>query len=703
VSHLDRRSLVKLALAASPTTALVSCGALSPPQLGRRVLAIAFDGMHPEIVANLMAQGRLPNFQRVASAGSFQKLQTSMPPHTPVAFSNIISGADAGTHQIFDFIHRDPVPAGDGLAVTPYFSTARAEQPEHQWAIPLGGWELPLSGGSTELMRRGPAFWDALIAAGIDTDVYYLPSNYPTPAPEGPGRFRAIGGMGTPDVTGSYGEFTSLTFNAPPRGRHVDGGRFLRLSMFGDRGSAELAGPTNHLCRPEPGRPRNRMKLGIKVLRDPSRKVAQVTVSGHSVILNQAEWSDWIPVRFSTGIPGTNVLGAIGAPTTVAGMVRMLLKQVHPHVELYISPVNIDPLHPAVPISTPSQFASELAMQHGRFYTTGIPEDTKALSHGALNEDQFLGQSELAHEERVRQFRAALTDFRRGCMFFYFGTTDLLQHMFWRDRDPAHPAHDAVAAAEYGRVVEETYQRLDALVGEAIDQLDDQDRLLVLSDHGFDSFRRGFNLNSWLVENDFIKLIRAEKQGSAKQGPYQHQQDKLFSNVDWAQSAAYGLGMNGLYLNQAGREKNGIVRTRDRAKILRELSERLLEVRDQDGSQVIDRIALVEDLYPGADPLIAPDIFIGYRKGYRASWETVLGNMPREQIVDNLDRWSGTHLINPDHVPGLLLTNFPVAESAPDLCDIAPTILHAFGIDTPAHMTGRPLQLSPSMAGPNRI
>ena len=125
---------------------------------------------------------------------------------------------------------------------------------------------------------------------------------------------------------------------------------------------------------------------------------------------------------------------------------------------------------------------------------------------------------------------------------------------------------------------------------------------------------------------------------------------------------------------------------------MEELRERLLGVHDEGGVQVIDRVDLVEDLYSGADPLVAPDLIIGYNSGYRASWETVLGKMPREILVDNLERWSGTHLINPDHVPGILLTNFEVACLEPELSDIAPTILNAFAIVKPNYMTGRPLQ-----------
>jgi predicted AlkP superfamily phosphohydrolase/phosphomutase len=321
-----------------------------------------------------------------------------------------------------------------------------------------------------------------------------------------------------------------------------------------------------------------------------------------------------------------------------------------------------------------------LARRHGRFHTLGIPEDTKALSNGALDEDEFLSQSEAAMDERRGQFQQALADFQRGCLFFYFGASDLLQHMFWRDRDPEHPGRVAEQAERYGHVVDDVYVAADRVVGQALDALRADDTLLVLSDHGFTTFRRGFNLNTWLMKSGYIQLLPGNWQGG----------DNLFTNVAWQGTKAYGLGMNGLYVNAAGREKHGTVKSADRRSLLQEIRDRLMEVRDND-KPVIRRIDLVEDIYPGADPAIAPDMIVGYNDSFRASWETVLGEMPGDLLVDNLDRWSGEHLIAAELVPGMLLSNRPIVVDEPSISDVAPTILGVFGIPTPAEMTGRNL------------
>jgi len=681
---MRRREFLKLTAAATGAAAMPSCGQTPGGPGGgaqHRVLVVALDGMDPRIVDGLMAAGRLPNFKRLAQSGSYTRIGTSTPPQTPVAFANIISGADPGLHQIFDFIHRDPNPTGSGLAVMPSFSTAEAVSPESQWVLPLGHWQLPLSGGETQLLRRGPAFWDYLVQRGIDAEIYYLPSNYPTDDVSGPGNFRCISGMGTPDLLGGYGEFTLFTAHVSQNGQQVSGGKFAFMPMLNHRGQGELVGPPNFLRRPDESGRVPPLSAPFEVVRDARASVAKIRVSGRTILLNEGEWSDWVRIDFPTGIPGAPVLAAMSAPTTLPGIVRFHLKQVHPTLELYASPINIDPLEPANPISSPAGFAAELAERHGRFYTLGIPEDTKALRHGALNEDQFLQQSELAMQERRQQYREAIKNFGSGCLFFYFGATDLVQHMFWRDRDPEHPGFDPEQAQQYGKVIDDLYVDADGIVGEALDSLTENDTLLVFSDHGFTSFRRGFHLNSWLLENNFVSLM----------DPGRQRNDPLFMGVDWSRTRAYGLGMNALYLNAASREKFGIVEPAVQQSLLEEIRDRLLDERDTDGTQVVERVDIVRDVYPAADPAIAPDMIIGYADGYRASWATTLGGMPRALLEDNKDRWSGTHLINADQVPGILFTNRKVMAAAPNLRDLAPTILAEFGIERPSQMTGQAL------------
>ena len=121
-----------------------------------------------------------------------------------------------------------------------------------------------------------------------------------------------------------------------------------------------------------------------------------------------------------------------------------------------------------------------------------------------------------------------------GVLFFYFSSTDLQAHMLWWDSDKKHPTKSAAQVQRGFGQVRRLYSRLDAVVGEIIARYDGQATIFVMSDHGFANFGRQFNLNSWLRDQGYL-------------GP--RDCTSIMADVDWTQTRAYGLGINGLYLN----------------------------------------------------------------------------------------------------------------------------------------------------------
>jgi len=271
--------------------------------------------------------------------------------------------------------------------------------------------------------------------------------------------------------------------------------------------------------------------------------------------------------------------------------------------------------------------------------------------------------------------------FHDGLFFFYFSSLDLNAHMMWRLIDPGHPAYDAELAAQYGSALEEFYEQIDQVLGEVMPKLDGGTTLLVLSDHGFAPYRRSFNLNTWLLTNGYIGLKQGASGDSAEP----------LADVDWSRTRAYGLGLNGLYLNLRGREREGIVEPGAQADaLLEEIRQKLMLVRDpKDGSQVITRVDLAGEVYQGPYAHSGPDALIGYNRGYRAGWKTILGAFPPDVLEDNTNAWSGDHCIDFTKVPGVLLSNRKIEAQAPALTDIAPTILAEFGIAKTKDMLGR--------------
>jgi predicted AlkP superfamily phosphohydrolase/phosphomutase len=358
---------------------------------------------------------------------------------------------------------------------------------------------------------------------------------------------------------------------------------------------------------------------------------------------------------------------------SVRGMSRFYLKRITPDLEVYVAPINLDPMAPAMPVSAPDDYAAELAAATGRFYTQGMPEDTKGLREGVFTRDEFLTQARLAGEENRRQYRYVLDGFTDGLLFYYFGNVDQIAHMLWRARDAGHPAYDGAADANYQEVVDELYVGLDRIVGETLDALGADDTLIVLSDHGFTSWRRSFHLNTWLKEEGFLTLANPSRQDDPG----------FFGNVDWSRTRAYGIGLNGLYINLQGREVNGAVAPADRERVMNEIREKLLQTIDPaTGERAITKVYRREDVYADAGYFDrAPDLVVGYAKGTRGSDESALGGIPREVIVDNTDAWSGDHCMDHEAVPGVLLSNRPLRKAAPTLQTLAAAVLAEFGVE----------------------
>lgn len=622
-----------------------------PPRAAQKVIVLGIDGLDPDLLEQYVHAGALPHFAALIEKGSFVRLGTSIPPQSPVAWSNLITGTNPGTHGIFDFIHRDPA------TMQPYLSMARVTPSKH--AVHLGGWVFPLTSGRTELLRHGKAFWQFLDERKIPSTVFRIPVNFPPVKTSA----RTFAGMGTPDMLGTYGTFSFYSADPQTVPGAADGGRIIAVEMHDDSVAATLGGPANNFRK---GNPETEIPFTVDV--DPTADVARVTIQEHQFLLKGGEWSPWIRLRFRM-VPWL---------VSVSGICRFYLKQAHPYLELYVTPINLDPAQPALPLSTPPGYSRELARDVGEFYTQGIAEDTKALTAGVFDDQDYLTQARMVLAERRRIFDLELGRFHTGLFFFYFSAVDQNSHMFWRAMDPHHPAYSPALAEKFGGAIEDSYRQMDDVLGEAMAHLDSKTTLLVLSDHGFAPFYRSFNLNTWLLQSGYLAL----KEGVAG--------GDFFGNVDWSHTRAYGLGLNGLYLNLRGRERYGTVEPGAEASALEhELAARLLAVEDPaNGERVITRVDLASDAYSGPEASHAPDLIVGYNRGYRVGWSSVLGGFSAQVIEDNAQPWSGDHCMDFTKVPGVLLSNHKIRAASPSLTDIAPTILADFGIAKPAAMHG---------------
>lgn len=305
-------------------------------------------------------------------------------------------------------------------------------------------------------------------------------------------------------------------------------------------------------------------------------------------------------------------------------------------------------------------------------------EDTWGRNEFALDDQRFLDQAYLTHEERERMFFDALERTREGLCACVFDASDRIQHMFWRYLEKDHPA-PLEDPNVFGATIPDMYKRMDELVGRVRAKISSNDVLIVMSDHGFTSFRRGVNVNTWLLNEGYLVL----KENADRGGDY-------LQGVDWSKTRAFAIGLTGIYLNRRGRERHGIVEDHECGRLKAEIQAKLKALVDpENGVHPIRNVYDSEQVYRGLYLKEAPDLIVGSESGYRVSWESVTGGLSEEIIEDNVKAWSGDHDVDPEVVPGVLFANREITAETPHIRDLAPTVLSLFAVPVPRYMEGQ--------------
>jgi predicted AlkP superfamily phosphohydrolase/phosphomutase len=617
----------------------------------RRVVIVGLDGQDPGLTEKWIEAGLLPNFARLRANGTFARLGTTLPAESPVAWSSFQTGCNPGKHKIYDFL----VPNRKSLM--PELSSANVTAPAR--TLKLGKYRIPLGRPTIAAGRKSESFWSILSKFGIFSSVLRVPITFPPESFSGV----LLSAMNVPDVKGSQGTYFYFTSN-PAEQRTLVSGQQCPLQIIHGGAAGELPGPENTLV--DKG---GELRIPFSILTAKAGSpVAQLRLPDQTVELRPNQYTPWVTLSYCA---------AVGF--TVKAIARFLILEQTPHVRLYVTPIQIDPGHPALPISHPISYSIYLAKRQGAFATLGVAEDTSGLNEGVIGEEAFLQQTQDIHREREVMFFDALSKTRRGAVVCVFDITDRVQHMFFRFHQDAQWGA-ALKDERYTHVIRDLYVQMDGLVGRVMEKLDDRTVLMVLSDHGFKPFRRTVDLNRWLFEHGYLA-----------ENPDAKTPD-LLQRINWSKTQAYAVGFGGIYLNLAGREAKGIVAKEDAPRLKREIIEKLKQLRDplRAGapiSEVYDR----DQAYQGPYVADAPDLVVGFATGYRVAWETVTGGFGDVIISDNLRPWSGDHNMNPPEVPGMLFCNRPIDVEHPKITDIAPTVLDLFGVPVPAHMDGKPI------------
>jgi predicted AlkP superfamily phosphohydrolase/phosphomutase len=627
-----------------------------PPARGRfkRVVVLGLDGLDYTLTERMLAEGKLPHLEALRKQGCFKPLGTTLPSISPVAWSSFQTGTNPGKHNIYDFL------TPDLNTYAPKLSSVEIRPPRR--TIGLGKYRIPLGKADVRLLRKSRPFWNYLSDRGVFSSIIRVPITFP------PEKLRGVllSAMCAPDLRGTQGMFSYYTTRPELEGERT-GGEVHRVGRNGGMVCAALIGPENPYLAE-----RRVLKTQFTVtVKDPRRAILRI--DGKKYELRKGEYTEWIRVPFRVA-PGV----------AIHGLCRFLLLEAGAEFGLYVTPVNIDSESPVMPISSPAVYSLYLTKRQGPFATLGLAEDTWALNEHVLGDEHFLRQCLDADREREAMFFDSLDKVNRGLCVVVFDGTDRLQHMFWRDIDPTHPARAAHPVPEGRNVIEDLYKSMDALVGRTMAKCRREDTLLmVISDHGFNGFRRGLDLNRWLEENGYLALHEGRRG------------EELLAGVDWSRTRAFAVGLSGLFINLKGKYAHGAVEPGDEAERLREeIAGRLNDLVDpQTGEKAIRRTYITSRVYRGPYKDNAPDLIPGWQRGYRVSWETAVGRTTESVFHDNTKAWSGDHCIDPSLIPGVLFCNHPVRADNPRLMDLGPTILHLFGVPVPQHMDGKVLTI----------
>jgi len=656
----------------------------------QRVFVLGFDGMDPTLARKWMDEGKLPNLKALADAGTFNRLKSTQPSESPTAWSSFATGVNPGKHSIYDFLIRDL------QTYFPDFNMIERTPPKFLWGF------FPTQKPVIKTRRGGTSFWKTASADGINSVVLTVPVTFP---PEELHHGQLLGGLPLPDLRGTLGTFYywATDLSSYEDGNTEFGGVLKRLLFDGGVSETYLRGPESPILKQEEAELKAKKAKGALSDKEQARLDELATgkdinlpmtvrwtegsgrvdieIQGTKLSLKAGEWTPWIPLTFK-----------VNALVRVHGMTQFYVRQADRELRIYASPVNMDPRNPPTPISSPASFSSDLAEKIGLYRTLGWAESAdKPLNENRLDEGEFLYDSDRAMDDREKIILERMKTDDWDLFVAAIETTDRVSHMMWRLTDPRHPMYDEDLAAKYGDSIEKVYRRADDFVGRVRQKLPKDVLFMVMSDHGFHSFRREVNLNTWLVQNGYM-VVHGQSTEKTLQDLFGR--GKFFEGVDWSQTKAYAVGLGQIYFNLKGRESKGIVSAGEEYRQLQEeIRAKLAPLTDPEtGEKIFADVYRRDDIYKGEYLQMAPDLQVGFLDGYRVGWQDTLGTIRRAVVENNNKKWSGDHCATATEIShGVFFANRRIPTDEPSIMDLAPTVLKVLEAPIPADYDGKPL------------
>jgi predicted AlkP superfamily phosphohydrolase/phosphomutase len=412
-----------------------------------RSLLVGFDSFDSTIYEKLATKGQMPNLTSLAGKSGYSRLKISAPAQTEVSWTSIATGADPGTHGIFDFVHRDPTTYIPYVSILPTKVSAIGEQFTPPYTAKTFFSEAADMGYPAIAL-----WWPALFPARLELPVSTIP------------------GLGAPDIRGQLGVGTYVTADTAEKKEKT------RVLYLQEKNKGKYVGAIEGpITKTREGIQPAKLDFSLDIL---DEKQATLRIGTLELVLAFGKWSPIFEVNFKMGFL-----------VNIRAITQAIVTNTNGKISIYFLPLQIHPLHSVWHYGASKSFIKDSWNNAGPFLTLGWPQDTTALEEGCITDDQFLDLCQSVFDTRKKVFYHHLANMKEGVLAGIFDCLDRVQHMFLRDRED---------------IVLDWYHKLDEFVGDVKNKIPKDTRFLVMSDHGFSVYKHKVHLNRWLAENGYL-------------------------------------------------------------------------------------------------------------------------------------------------------------------------------------------------------
>jgi predicted AlkP superfamily phosphohydrolase/phosphomutase len=601
-------------------------------------------------------QGKLPNIKRMMEQGSYGFSIPVFPSHTPVNFATLLTGSYPKTHGVADGPMHVEGRSLDKVAVAGFSSVA----------------------------RKIPAIWTTMEEKGKDVLILSTPGSTPPEIEQGTVIRGRWGGWGA--------DFHAINFESKEDNQQrISQGRGSRLFFFGPQLTQyiepkEIQDWESRKKSYSPALEAEMTSWGATIYayiydstNDGKKNYDRIAFSMDKkeilADIRQGEWSDWHEIILDW--QGKEV------KSNVIFNVVILDDDGFFRVRFFYNNINEY-------ITQPSTAAKDLTDNVGPMvdFVDNFPPQLIYYDEDKLT---FLQEMNKSFEWHTKAIPFVLDRYSPDVVIHdIYSPNQMLTSRWWLGYvDPTSKRYGDVTEEEREQLwkeVEDMYKRLDAMIGEILDNADENTIIVLSSDHGASVLNKWVRVNNLLAQHGLLKFEINPETGEPI--------------IDWENSQAIYLKMDNVYVHPDGLAGNwtrgsGIEYEKLRNRVRRIL----LNLTDEDGSHPVVSVTRWEDVEEFLDLPTdrVGDLIIANEAGY--GWN--------EEMTSDLEIFSTPlktgykQAIHPEEeksmwTPFIIMgpgikKNYKI-ENPFSLVDQYPTIFKAMDVEIPEIVDGSPME-----------